>query len=56
MIPMKKMKRVNQSENVNNPSKKYIQVVTVDGFEFWFTGFLSYKMAFKFLENGLSKD
>ncbi|XP_022945278.1 putative GEM-like protein 8, partial [Cucurbita moschata] len=56
MIPMKKMKRVNQSENVNNPSKKYIQVVTVDGFEFWFMGFLSYKMAFKFLENGLSKD
>lgn len=56
MIPVKKMKRVNQTENVSNPSKKYIQVVTVDDFDFWFMGFLNYGKAFKFLQKGVSED
>ncbi|KAJ4973243.1 hypothetical protein NE237_006417 [Protea cynaroides] len=47
MIPLKKIKVANQSENVNKPSQKYIQVVTVDKFEFWFMGFLKYQKAFK---------
>ncbi|KAF8097148.1 hypothetical protein N665_0294s0050, partial [Sinapis alba] len=36
---------VNQSLNTKKPSQKYLEVVTVDGFEFWFMGFLSYKKA-----------
>ena len=56
MIPLKKMKRVNQIEHINNPSKKYIQVVTVDDFDFWFMGFLNYEKAFKFLQKKVSRD
>ncbi|KAF8389545.1 hypothetical protein HHK36_024060 [Tetracentron sinense] len=40
LIPLSKIKRVNQSENVNNPAQKYIEIDTVDNFDFWFMGFL----------------
>lgn len=28
-----------------NPPEKYIQIVTVDGHEFWFMGFVNYEKA-----------
>ncbi|XP_043716157.1 putative GEM-like protein 8 [Telopea speciosissima] len=55
MIPLKKIKGANQSENVNNPNQKYIQVVTVDKFEFWFMGFLNYQKAFKYIQQAISQ-
>ncbi|KAF7822611.1 GEM-like protein 4 [Senna tora] len=55
LIPLKKMKSVNQSKNVKNPSQKYIQVVTVDNFDFWFMGFLNYQKAFKYLQHAVSQ-
>ncbi|KAJ4973823.1 hypothetical protein NE237_006997 [Protea cynaroides] len=55
MIPLKKIKVANQSENVNKPSQKYIQVVTVDKFEFWFMGFLKYQKAFKYIQQSISQ-
>lgn len=30
-----------------NPSEKYIQIVTTDGHDFWFMGFISYDKALK---------
>ncbi|CAN6696123.1 unnamed protein product [Malus baccata var. baccata] len=30
-----------------NPSEKYIQIVTRDGHEFWFMGFISYDKALR---------
>ncbi|XP_008445893.1 GEM-like protein 4 [Cucumis melo] len=56
MIPVNKVKRVNQRNNENNPAKKYIQVVTVDDFDFWFMGFLNYEKTFKFIQKGVSMD
>lgn len=56
MVPVKKVERVNRRNNISNPSKKYIQVVTVDHFDFWFMGFLNYEKALKFLQKGVSKD
>ncbi|CAA7023443.1 unnamed protein product [Microthlaspi erraticum] len=53
-IPLCKIKGVNQSLNTKNPSQKYLQVVTVDDFDFWFMGFLSYQKAFNCLEQALS--
>ncbi|KAJ6823547.1 putative GEM-like protein 8 [Iris pallida] len=50
LIPLKSIKRAGQSENVNKPSQKYIQIVTVDDFEFWFMGFVSYQRSFKYLQ------
>ncbi|XP_034698262.1 uncharacterized protein LOC117923871 [Vitis riparia] len=33
-IPLRKIKRTNQSENVTKPSQKYMEIVTVDNFDF----------------------
>ncbi|KAJ4973387.1 hypothetical protein NE237_006561 [Protea cynaroides] len=52
--PDKKIKGANQSENVKKPTQKYIQVVTVDRFEFWFMGFLNYQKAFKYMQLSIS--
>ncbi|CAI0415376.1 unnamed protein product [Linum tenue] len=51
---IRKIERVNQSENAKKPSQKYMEVVTVDGFDFWFMGFLSYKKAFKCVEQAMT--
>ncbi|CAA2976753.1 Hypothetical predicted protein, partial [Olea europaea subsp. europaea] len=37
-VPVKKIKRANESENIDNPAQKYIEIVTEDDFEFWFMG------------------
>ena len=54
VIPVNKVKSANQSENVKKPSQKYIEIVTVDNFDFWFMGFTNYKKAFKSLEQAIS--
>lgn len=50
LIPIGKIKSLNQSENMKKPSEKYIQIVTADNFDFWFMGFLNYKKALRSLE------
>ncbi|CAI0444098.1 unnamed protein product [Linum tenue] len=50
VIPLEKIESANQSEN----AKKYMQVVTEDSFDFLFMGFLSYKKAFKYVEQAMS--
>ncbi|KAJ9691676.1 hypothetical protein PVL29_013764 [Vitis rotundifolia] len=54
-IPPRKIKRANQSENVKNPSQKYMEIVTVDNFDFWYMGFLNYKKAFSYLREAISQ-
>lgn len=54
-IPLTKVKRVSPSENINKPNQKYIQIVTVDDFEFWFMGFVSYQRSFKYLQQVISE-
>ncbi|XP_010421135.1 PREDICTED: putative GEM-like protein 8 [Camelina sativa] len=53
-IPLCKINGVNQSQNTKKPSQKFLEVVTVDGFDFWFMGFLSHQKAFNCLEQALS--
>ena len=53
-IPLRKVKRVDPSENVKNPSQKYMEIVTVDNFDFWFMGFLNYQKSFNCLQQALS--
>ncbi|KAE8698498.1 GEM-like protein 4 [Hibiscus syriacus] len=50
MIPLEKIKGVNESENMKKPSQKYMEIVTVDDFEFWFMGFFNHQKALKFLQ------
>ena len=49
VVPLRRIKRVRPRENAEKPEHKYIQVATVDGFEFWFTGFVSYQICCKYM-------
>ncbi|KAL9229965.1 hypothetical protein vseg_005372 [Gypsophila vaccaria] len=53
VIPLRKIKRYNQSENVKKPSQKYLHVVTADDFEFWFMGFQSFNKTFSCLQQAV---
>ncbi|XVF44586.1 hypothetical protein PTKIN_Ptkin02bG0136500 [Pterospermum kingtungense] len=55
LIPISKIKGVNQSENMKKPSQKYMEIVTVDDFDFWFMGFVNYQKAFKYLQQAISQ-
>ncbi|XP_020969613.1 putative GEM-like protein 8 isoform X2 [Arachis ipaensis] len=52
-IPVEKINCVNQSQNVEKPSEKYIEIVTEDNFDFWFMGFLNYQKTFKYLQQAM---
>ncbi|XP_022945580.1 putative GEM-like protein 8 [Cucurbita moschata] len=54
-IPLGQIRRHFESKNVKNPSEKYIEIVTMDDFEFWFMGFFNYHKTFKCLEEALSQ-
>lgn len=55
VIPVKKIQKVNQSENAKKPSQKYIEIVTNDNFDFWFLGFLNHQKALKYLQQSVSQ-
>ena len=50
IIPLRKIKKANPTENASKPSQKYIQITTVDEFEFWFMGFVSYSGSVKYVQ------
>ncbi|CAA3008611.1 Hypothetical predicted protein [Olea europaea subsp. europaea] len=53
-VPVKKIKRANESENIDNPAQKYIEIVTEDDFEFWFMGLVRYEKAFMNIQKAIS--
>ncbi|RWW22399.1 hypothetical protein GW17_00013407 [Ensete ventricosum] len=55
LIPVSRVKSASPSESYDKPNQKFIQIVTVDGFEFWFMGFLSYQRSFKCLRQAMSE-
>lgn len=54
IVPLGKIGTVNPVTMKDNPSEKYIQIVTVDGHDFWFMGFVNYDKASKNLSEGIS--
>ncbi|OIT04215.1 PREDICTED: GEM-like protein 4 [Nicotiana attenuata] len=54
LIPLSKMKKAKESENMEKPSQKYIQLVTEDDFEFWFMGFLNHQKTLRYLQRSIS--
>ncbi|CAK9180232.1 unnamed protein product [Ilex paraguariensis] len=54
VIPIKKIKTAIESENVNKPAEKYIEIITEDNFEFWFMGFVRYEKALMNLQKAIS--
>lgn len=49
LIPVSKIKEVTPSKNVNKPKEKYLHIVTIDNFEFWFSSFVKQKRSSKSL-------
>jgi hypothetical protein len=45
MIPLGKISTVNPVIMKESPPEKYIQIVTIDGHEFWFMGFVNFEKA-----------
>ncbi|GLT84891.1 hypothetical protein SLE2022_031010 [Rubroshorea leprosula] len=55
VVHLDQLAAVNPSLNVLNTSEKYIHVLTVDGYEFSFIGFISYDKALKALNEALQR-
>ncbi|KAI7756264.1 hypothetical protein M8C21_015498 [Ambrosia artemisiifolia] len=53
IIPLQQLKAVNPSYSRAKSGEKYIQVISVDGHEFWYMGFLNYDGAVKCLQDAL---
>ncbi|XP_030527683.1 GEM-like protein 5 [Rhodamnia argentea] len=55
MIPLANIGTVNPVVMKENPPEKYIQIVTADGHDFWFMGFVNFDKASHHLLNSLSE-
>ncbi|XP_054811500.1 GEM-like protein 1 [Prosopis cineraria] len=55
VVPIEQLSRVSPCSSRWNPSEKYIEVVTVDGFEFTFMGFIAYNKALNTLSEALQR-
>ncbi|KAK7336135.1 hypothetical protein VNO77_16668 [Canavalia gladiata] len=55
LVPLGKIGAVNPVIMKENPPEKYVQIVTVDGHEFWFMGFVNFDKAVKNLSEGISQ-
>ncbi|CAN6304771.1 unnamed protein product [Urochloa humidicola] len=55
LIPLKRIKSASVRENLYNPDEKYVDLVTVDGFDFLFMGFISYEKSFRYLQHVISE-
>ncbi|KAL6899532.1 hypothetical protein ACP4OV_006190 [Aristida adscensionis] len=53
-IPLRKVKAVRPSENKHRPEQRYVHLLTNDGFEFWFMGFVSYHRSLHHLERAVA--
>ncbi|KAM7262028.1 hypothetical protein ACFE04_021105 [Oxalis oulophora] len=53
-IPVTNIKRVDQCQNVDKPSQKYIEIVTADNFDFWFMGFLNHQKSLAALQQAIN--
>ncbi|KAL5721323.1 hypothetical protein ACHQM5_004981 [Ranunculus cassubicifolius] len=55
IIPLGKIKRATESENVTKPTQKYLEIFTVDSFDFWFMGFVDFQNTFKYVKQAISQ-
>ncbi|KAK4799209.1 hypothetical protein SAY86_024574 [Trapa natans] len=55
VVPLDQLGAVSPSANRTNPSEKYIQIIAMDGHEFWFMGFISYDKALKNIKEAFQR-
>ncbi|CAN6702979.1 unnamed protein product [Malus baccata var. baccata] len=54
MVPLGNIATINPVVMRENPTEKYIQIVTIDGHDFWFMGFVNYEKASRHLSQSIS--
>nr|TKV93216.1 hypothetical protein SEVIR_9G211600v2 [Setaria viridis] len=54
-VPYKRVKGASVRGKLYNPDEKYIDLVTVDGFDFWLMGLISYEKSFRYLRHAISE-
>lgn len=54
MIPLPNIGTINPVLMRENSSEKYIQIVTIDGQDFWYMGFVNYEKASRHLTESIS--
>lgn len=54
MVPLGKIGTINPVITRETPAEKYIQIVTIDGHDFWFMGFVNYDKASRHLSESIS--
>ncbi|KAI4378224.1 hypothetical protein MLD38_015733 [Melastoma candidum] len=54
-VPLDNLNGANPSANRLDPSAKYIQILTREGHEYWFMGFISYEKALKNISEALQQ-
>lgn len=54
MVPLGNVATINPVVMRENPTEKYIQIVTIDGHDFWFMGFVNYEKATRHLTQSIS--
>ncbi|KAJ0635386.1 putative GEM-like protein [Helianthus annuus] len=54
-IPLEKIKGADESFNIKMPSNKYVELVTVDGFSFWFLDFPNSKRTLRSLHQAINQ-
>ncbi|BAT89550.1 hypothetical protein LR48_Vigan08g036700 [Vigna angularis] len=55
VVQVDQLSTVSPSSNRFNPAEKYIELVTVDGYEFYFMGFIAYDKALKTIREVLQQ-
>ncbi|XP_072146529.1 putative GEM-like protein 8, partial [Setaria viridis] len=55
LISAKRVKGASVRGKLYNPDEKYIDLVTVDGFDFWLMGLISYEKSFRYLRHAISE-
>ncbi|KAK3125728.1 hypothetical protein QOZ80_7BG0608940 [Eleusine coracana subsp. coracana] len=53
VLPLAHLRSVTPMTSQQNPSERYIQIVSVDNHEFWFMGFVNYDSALKNLQEAV---
>ncbi|KAH0681926.1 hypothetical protein KY289_019678 [Solanum tuberosum] len=53
-IPISKINKAKECENMEKPSQKYVQLVTEDDYEFWFMGFFNNQKTLRYLQQAIS--
>jgi hypothetical protein len=53
IVPLEKVREVLSVPNAKKPTEKYIQVVTKDGHEFWYMGFVNYDKGLKNMQEAV---